>query len=200
MRKKVRIEGLFFGWKLIRLCIRDSRYLRMTARSRKMAMDCETLFPLSSDAPSQLLQLLLHHLPFPSPPNQTHTHTHTHTHSLSLSLSLSLSIPKIPSNIQRSLHWDSSLYNLQTSKNKFTAYSKYWVLSNWLNFNSRDEIAGAKFLATRANSEIDPEQYHWYRVTGTHCWLLWLGNQPTQREQQTKRRGTFCNVNKTNEK
>jgi hypothetical protein len=116
-------------------------------------MDCETLFPLSSDAPYQLLQLLLHHLPFPSSPNQTHTHTH------SLSLSLSLSLSKIPSNIQRSLHWDSSLYNLQTSKNKFTTYSKYWVLSNWFNFNSRDEITGSKFLATRTNLDIDREQY-----------------------------------------
>jgi hypothetical protein len=57
------------------------------------------------------------------------------------------------------LHWDSSLYNLQTSKNKFTAYSKHWVLSNWFNFNSRDEITGSKFLATRTNLDIDREQY-----------------------------------------
>jgi hypothetical protein len=48
------------------------------------------------------------------------------------------------------LHWDSSLYNLQTLRNKSTAYSKYWVLSNWINFNSRDEISETKFLATQA--------------------------------------------------
>ncbi len=93
--------------------------------------------------PNSCYKISLSHLP----PTK-----HTHTQTLSLSLS------KIPSNIERSLHWDSSLYNLQILKNKFTAYSKYWVLSNWLNFNCRDEISGSKFLATQANLDIDPEQ------------------------------------------
>ncbi len=196
MRKRVWIEGLFFGWKLIRLTNmrviispndgtkpKDGHGLRNPLPPFKW---CSFPTPAAPATKS----------PFPISPQPN-----THTHTLSLSLSLSLSPPKLPSNIQRPLHWDSSLYNLQTSKNKLTAYSKYWVLSNWFNFNSRDEksLDPNSWLLKQTWTSIQSKN-HWYRVAGTRWWLLWVGNEPTQREQQTKRRGTFCNVNKTYEK
>jgi hypothetical protein len=121
-----------------------------------------------------------------------------HTHTLSLSLSLSPKFPPIFRDPCTGIQACTTCKPQKTNSPP-TANTEYEV-TDWTSTlemkNLWMQIPG---YSSKTWTPIQNKN-HWCRVAGTHCWLLWLGNEPTQREQQTKRRGTFCNVNKAYEK